>query len=292
MEGKYWCFTLNNYTEEDEANIIAWTATYLIYGRETGESGTKHLQGYCEWKNKKTLKTLKNLNNKCHWERRKGTGIQASEYCKKDKDFYECGELNVPVQGKRNDLAILKEKVKSGSKLRDIMTSTDANLPQIRYLEKYLTLLEEQRNWKPEVTWCWGPSGAGKTKYCFEQTKPEETYWKDGEKWWDGYDGQETVIIDDFRGCNMKFNYLLRVLDRYPLRVEVKGGYRQLLAKKIFITSIVHPEHIYTLEAEPIRQLIRRLDKIILFQIKVPFVLVTDKDDDVTMKNDDEIEKD
>lgn len=62
----------------------------------------------------------------------------------------------------------------------------------------------------------------------------------------------------------MKINELLKLIDRYPHRLELKGGFRQMLSKKIYITSIMHPKDIYNLSEEHVKQLLRRIDKIIL----------------------------
>ena len=153
---------------------------------------------------------------------------------------------------------------KSVKNMRELYENEDLTLTDVKFCERYFNYLEKPRKWKPLVFWITGPSGSGKSKLAYEigeELFEDNVYWKDGEKWWDGYDGHECVIIDDFRGNNMKFNYLLKVLDRYPMRVEVKGGYRQLKAKIIMITTIFDLSHIYSesvLEGEPIRQLERR----------------------------------
>ena len=45
-----------------------------------------------------------------------------------------------------------------------------------------------------------------------------------GEQVVDGYSGQETVVLDDFKDYAMPLVELQRLLDWYPLWVEVKGG--------------------------------------------------------------------
>lgn len=264
------CFTLNNYGEGEWTSFLEWKeCSYLCMGREVGDSGTPHIQGYIELKKKKSLRTLKKFNSRAHWEPRRGTGEQAATYCKKDGNFVETGKIKTPGQGKRNDLASIPELLNKHKSVRGILKERECNIQQIRTAEKYLTYLEEPRNWKPHVTWIWGASGVGKSKLAWQLSEASDTYSKDGEKWWDGYDGHETVIMDDFRAGNMKFNYLLKVLDRYPLRVEFKGGYRQLRAKKIIITTILHPENVYQLEGEPIKQLIRRIDDVIFVREEI-----------------------
>lgn len=271
------CFTLNNYTEEDYKKFQEWdNVSYIIIGKEEGKEGTKHLQGYAELKKKMSLVALKKFSEKCHWERRKGTGEQASKYCEKEKDFWKQGELKVSKQGKRNDLLEMKQQVKKHGMRHLFREGELPNMQEIRVMEKYMSYCEEERNWKPEVIWLWGASGVGKSRKAWELTEGMDVYVKDGEKWWDGLDRHPAIIIDDFRAGNMKFNYLLRVLDRYPMRVEVKGGYRQLLARKIIITSIVHPSQSYSVDDEPMKQLIRRIDKIIHVKEKIDFVCVNE----------------
>lgn len=103
---KHWVFTVNNYTPDEYAAIVALSpgfADYLVVGKETGESGTPHLQGYICFKNRKALATAKRLiSPRAHLETKQGTPSQASEYCKKDGDFVEFGTLPGP-QGKRSD---------------------------------------------------------------------------------------------------------------------------------------------------------------------------------------------
>jgi len=267
-ESKYWCFTLNNYGEGEYEAIQAWEWSYIVLGKETGENGTPHLQGYIEFTKKKRLTTLKKLNARVHWEKRRGTAQQASDYCKKDGDFWESGEIS-RGKGARTDLECLPRLCLDKGSVRKVLSETEMSIAQIRTAEKYFTYLEPKRNWKPEVTWIWGASGVGKSRTAYELSEGEDIYEKDGEKWWDGYDGHETVIMDDFRAGNMKLNYLLKLLDRYPMRVEFKGGYRQMLAKKFIFTTIVHPEQVYQLSDEPLKQLIRRIDKIMFIREEI-----------------------
>jgi len=54
--------------------------------------------------------------------------------------------------------------------------------------------------------------------------------------WWEGYTGQRVVIIDDFYG-NLDIDTFKRIIDRYPLKVNVKNGSAQFLAERVYITS-------------------------------------------------------
>nr|QKN88851.1 MAG: replication-associated protein [Cressdnaviricota sp.] len=262
-----WCFTLNNYTEHDIARLVdqyEFNYTYCIFGKEVGEQGTHHLQGYMEFANAKALTTLKKLNDRAHWEKRRGKQEQAIAYCKKDGNVTEIGTPKEDKPGKRNDLMEVKYLLNNGACMRDIVENY--NYQCIRHAEKWLTYKETKRSSKPTVTWIWGKSGSGKTKMAYEMAPDSDNrYEKDNTKWWDGYDKQDTVILDDFRGTHMEFTSLLKLLDRYAYRVEFKGGFRQFDSPNIIITSINHPSKAYGFlnKEEPLEQLLRRIDNIV-----------------------------
>lgn len=113
---KYWCFTLNNYTPADEQRIKALEGTtgiYVVYGREVGENGTPHLQGFISFPDRKRMTYVKNKIGQCHFSMARMVK-ESIAYCKKDGDVVEFG---VPPQlngGKRNDLEKFKEDVKAG----------------------------------------------------------------------------------------------------------------------------------------------------------------------------------
>lgn len=102
-QSKRWCFTINNYTDEDITRINGIECDYLVFGRERGESGTPHLQGFVIFSSNQRFNAVKNaIGSHAHIEVARGTSAQASNYCKKDNDFEERG--NLPVnQGRRSD---------------------------------------------------------------------------------------------------------------------------------------------------------------------------------------------
>jgi len=84
-------------------------------------------------------------------------------------------------------------------------------------------------------------------------------------EWWEGYDAHEEVIIDDMRKDFLKFHHLLKLFDRYPYRVQFKGGSRQFLAKTIIVTTCYSPEEMFN-NREDIQQLLRRINTIKQFK--------------------------
>jgi len=109
-----------------------------------------------------------------------------------------------------------------------------------------------------EIVCYWGTTGMGKSRRAWEEAGLN-AYPKDPRsKFWDGYRGQEHVVFDEFRG-GIDISHVLRWFDRYPVIVEVKGSSTVLKAKKIWITSNLHPNDWYPELDQETSALIRRL---------------------------------
>nr|UOF76671.1 rep protein [Cressdnaviricota sp.] len=105
----------------------------------------------------------------------------------------------------------------------------------------------------------WGPTGTGKSRTAWESAGAD-AYGKDPRsKFWDGYQGEKCVVMDEFRGA-IDISHLLRWFDRYPVRVEIKGSSRPLCAESIWITSNLKPSDWYPdLDSASLDALLRRL---------------------------------
>lgn len=261
QRARAWCLTINNPTECDKATLEAYDAEYIVVGDEVSPTTqTKHYQIYFRLKNAKTFSKIKKEFPTAHIEVAKGNDVHNRNYCTKEKLLFERGD--VAVQGKRTDLSVISEVIAKTPQMSAIIDFV-SNLQGIRTAEKLLVYREPKRNWKPKVLWFCGASGTGKTKMAFELC-PDAYMAMDTGQWWEGYDGHSDVIIDDMRKDFLKFHQLLKLLDRYPYRVEQKGLSRQFLAKTIIITSCYSPEQMYDTR-EDIYQLLRRIDRIKYF---------------------------
>lgn len=114
------------------------------------------------------------------------------------------------------------------------------NLKQIYYdTPQIFDQLKELDN-----QWIWGESGVGKTSTIFKDYPA--LYIKMANKWWDGYHGEETVLIDDFDPNHAVLGHHLKIwADRYPIRVELKNHAVIIRPKRIIITSQFHPNTIW-----------------------------------------------
>lgn len=208
---------------------------YMVYQIECcPETKRSHVQGYVEFRSMTTLRQCKKvlMDDAAHLEKRRGTQSDAINYCTKEESRIE-GPFTVgekAVQGRRNDLRKALDDIKNKVPINEVI---DENPPLLRYytqLEKYQRNAIEPRDRNEEVIVevLVGEAGSGKTRYIHE--KEEDLYIvpdSNGDSvWFDGYLGEEAVLFDDFYG-GIKYCMMLKLLDRYPIRVPVKGGYVQ-----------------------------------------------------------------
>lgn len=291
-----WCFTVH-IRNRDELNDFKpfeqWEGvTYIVYQLEKcPETRRTHFQGYVLWSKKKTLAFCKKQHAHAHWEVRRGTHEQARDYCKKPESrvslehCYEFGDE--PKPGQRQDLIALKADIDEG---KSSLAIWDAHFPVMlkyhRGAQVYMNLKIPQRHFQTEVAVLYGPTGTGKTRWIHDNLPHAETYWvtsarSNGDPWMDGYDPtiHKYVVIDEFYGW-IAWNTILRMLDRYPLQVETKGGQVQFTPRMIFITSNKPPLEWYAKLAEKgtcMDPLLRRLH--IIRRYTAPGVYVEEKNE-------------
>lgn len=249
---KSWVFTINNPTAEDLQAVLRTAeekATYLIYGEEVGgREGTPHLQGYLQFDRRYRRRgVVQALGGRAWTAPAKGSPDQCRAYCKKEGSFHEYGTITCGEQGKRSDLLAIKKILDDGGSLLDVAQANFSDF--VRYqrgFERYLELLDGRRNGVTSVYILWGDSGTGKSRTAHAFLKGAYCTYDDSLKWWCGYGGGNgrEVIIDDFCGT-APFQTLLRLFDRYPYRVQTKGGSREFVAERIVITSNINPRNWY-----------------------------------------------
>lgn len=270
MRSKYFVYTLNNYTEDELERLRNLGCDdgvlYHVHGRERGENDTPHLQGYIEFEKRLRLNQVKSiLGDRLHLEARRGTPQQARDYCIKDGDYWEKGSISTVSQGSRTDLQGAADAILSGKRTREVAEAFPTTF--IKYSRGLLALRRQcskPRTWKPHVSVYWGAPGTGKTRRVHDNEP--EVYAHPGGPWFDGYDGQEAVLFDDFTGSCFKIQYLLKLIDRYPMDVPIKGGFVAWVPKRIFFTSNIPIDEWYG-GARPVHveALRRRIDEITHF---------------------------
>ncbi|AQR57900.1 replicase [Molossus molossus circovirus 3] len=266
MQSRHYCFTLNNPKELIDFTTIPHVR-YAIYQEEIGESGNYHFQGYIEFDRPTRLGFLQRHLNGGHFELRRGSRDEAREYCRKlDSrigEVFEYGDWDQGGQGVRTDFNALHELVRQGTPTSEIMDQ----MPSMFYryhsgIGKAQLLCVQDRDWPTKIIVLYGASGTGKSRWAHDYCHPSHQYWVSNTKWFDGYEFQPVVVLDDFRGW-LPLHQLLRLCDRYPYTVEWKGGSRKFTAHVIIITSTRRPDEWYNWEElhEDPAQLFRRIDE-------------------------------
>lgn len=246
---KHWCFTLNNYTPQDVDSLrkLGPSVVYLVFGREVGEHGTPHLQCFVSYTTRKALSIIRGeISTRAHFEIARGTPQQAAQYCKKDGDFEEFGKCP-GGKGARTDLQQVHDIIKEGGTLRQICEEHFGTFARYeRSIRSAINLYSAKRLWVTEVHVYYGATGTGKTKKVYEkETDLSDLYIHPGGPWFDGYMGQAAILFDDFGGSEFKITYLLKLLDRYPMTVPIKGGFVSWIPKRIYITTNLDPTSWY-----------------------------------------------
>lgn len=260
---KNWTFTINNWTETDEEAValLSEKARYLIVGRETGEEGTPHLQGYVVFKNQRTMSAVSKDLPRAHLEVAKGNSLQNRDYCAKDGDFHEVGERPLTSKEKGTSEKDRWERTRTLAR-EGRFDEIDADI----WLRYDRNLLREHARARPlpptldalENEWHFGPTGTGKSR-SVRTAYPDAYICNPSSLFWDGYHDQDVVIIEDLDKYHVKLGYFLKIWgDHYRFNVESKGkGERLIRPKKIIITSNYHPEDIWD-DPETVNPILRR----------------------------------
>lgn len=214
----------------------------------------------------------------------------AEKYCTKEKLFFKktsetitdewyaerCQE-HVKKQGKRNDLLALKRAMDEGRDPRELMMDDQffgVLSRNMTFAMNYYSIKRQRTaaEMQLDVQVFYGGTGTGKTRKAYEELgmDPLQTWtWTPGagSTFFDGYTGQDHVIFDEFRG-QIPLGQMLRLIDIYPVNVQVKGSTVAWSPKKIIITSPVCPEDWYNTEGKDYAaaQIRRRLSKVIEFK--------------------------
>lgn len=240
---QYWCFTINNPEGELDFESVG-QVKYAVYQLEEGDQGTPHYQGYIEFVTRKSLAALKKFPTvfaKAHWETRKGTALQAAEYCKKEE-----GRLSGPWEygtppeerecGKRSDLQEVKELLLAGGSKRDVldnyaevlakyprfvehciqeyvkstvnaMEAFEPLYPWQKVIQKKLLEVPDSRT----ITWVYDPIGnKGKTYMARWLVQEHGAFYTNGGKHTDiayAYNGEKIVIFDYVRDSKEYVGY-------------------------------------------------------------------------------------
>jgi len=273
----HWMVTKFNISVEDFQQVIASSnAKYAVWQLERcPETGRDHIQGYVEFKRSVRFSTVTRLlgHEGLHIEPRRGSRTQAREYCQKELSRvagpWEFGEWTIDQRGHRSDLEDAKKMLDEGSSMEKVADECFGSWVKYhKAFEKY----QQYKKPKPatrdvRVYVLWGPTGTGKTHRAIGYDKDYYIITRPAQPnmplWFDGYEGQTTIIIDEFYGW-IPFDFLLRLLDKYRLQLQIRGGFQWAEYITVFITSNISPDDWYRgVPMDRRAALFRRLTKVV-----------------------------
>jgi len=163
----------------------------------------------------------------------------------------------------------LRDAVRDAPNLADLYESSAVLEPLAKYSKfaervHEMSLKRKTRDFRHiEVIVHWGDTGTGKTRGPYDEGaykwNPENV------EWWDGYDGEPVLLIDEFYG-QIKPARLLTLLDGYQCRLPVKCKFTYAQWEKVYITCNVHPDSWYPDVPERVKAAIqRRISKVVHF---------------------------
>lgn len=256
-----WCFTVNNPTPAERAGFpdgLPPQISYFVFQIERGETEqTEHMQGFVSFTNPISMSAIKALERqtangetvrlfeRSHLEPAANVA-GAIAYCKKESTRVAPGqELGVaPVgQGHRTDLV---------EAARTVLTNGSVRSVEPEVMVKYMGNLLKIASYAPclarpdlQVICIIGPTGIGKS-HAVHELYPTvfSPYYGNNGIWWDGYDGEQIALIDEFRG-QVPLQRMLQLLDVWAIRLETKGSSLPARFHLVFLTSNTQPEDWY-----------------------------------------------
>ncbi len=220
----------------------------------------RHFQGHIQFYNKKRIGGVKRILGckSIHLEACYGSIKQNQIYCAKDKKYTVIGEFI--TQGNRTDLEDIKKTLDGGGTIKEVADNHFGDF--IRYhhgLQAYKKMCDKENTKKfrkLDVELVCGPTGTNKTRNAIEQNPNAFKITGKNLKWFDGYEQEETLIIDEYNN-DVGITELLNILDGYQLRLEIKGSFTYANWTKVIITtnlrwdeihSHAKPEHLHALK--------------------------------------------
>ena len=267
---RVWCFTINNFSEEEKNKISELIGSNLVKSgiaetEHTGEGeGTPHIQGYIYFDNQQTFNRIRILlGGRAHIEPAKGSPQQNFDYCSKEDTVFAI--KNPPKKGLKPSFL---EKFKDIDELSidqfedkypEFFFYNYERIFKIKSMHQKRSAKEFTGDLKSKNYWLWGEPGVGKTRWAGLQVEPHEIYDKIDEKWWDNYDPDthRLVLFDELTPQSPDSplpRMILRWADRKPFSAAIKGSLSLIQPRKYFfvITSNFKPEEVFTKEIQSI----------------------------------------
>jgi len=273
---KHWCATVNDKVNDRiKEKFLYWIKCQEMWAfqEEIGEAGNKHIQAYCCLTEAKLGSKLIAQFPGIHWEVARAP-IKAYNYCLKE-DSRVPGGLSGHSDAKPKPIdnkggggghwRVGRDMVRNGASMDDLveaipdlaMRYRSVWLDEINRRERKADLQDQieamekdEDGMRTQLAEChilWGPPGTGKTwnnrRKALQKCKDENLrlYEAKDKKWFQDYDGEEIILLQDITPMQYEQSFLLQIMDGHRVWFPCKGGGGYGNLKYVFMDSNYDP---------------------------------------------------
>lgn len=267
-----WLITINNpiekgYTHEyikEQLSKFKSCVYWCISDEQGMQDNTYHTHIFLACSNAVRFSTIKKRFDGGHFDMCKGTSQQNKDYVFKEGKYAgsakedtrldgtqeEWGELPIERQGARNDLADVYDMIKSGMTNYDILELCPEQMLNLDSIDRTRLIIQQDKFKSTfrnlEVTYIYGSTGSGKTRYVMEKYGYENVYRVTNYKNpFDCYKGQDVILFDEFRS-SLPLADMLKYLDGYPVDLPCRFSDKHACFTKVYFTTNIPLESQYT----------------------------------------------
>ncbi|WP_416174269.1 MAG: Putative replication protein [Bifidobacterium crudilactis] len=295
VRARGWMLTINaeKHEKSEVDSILGSVPTAAVYSEEAGSTtGYKHFQAFAYWEGKTTGNRVRSLFGDAHVEPAGKPVVACAAYCSKDRTHlsgpYWLGAYEtVPGMKPTTEQTTRRSQfddavalIAEGYRYEDFLNDYQWMAWALRHRQAIQDLIMARNahlygeyDRAVSVDYIHGPAGSGKTKSVLDLYGRRSVFMADlGSAFpFDGYSGESVLLLDDFRS-SIVFNDLLRILDRYPLRVNVKGSHSWACWTKVVISANISLAEQYPNLSERKDPLLRRFEHGIVYEKTSPAV--------------------
>jgi hypothetical protein len=218
---------------------------WFMFQLEKSEKGYIHHQCYVYFSKRVYFSTIKeHLPKSAHIEMRLGLHKQAKVYVSKEDTRLNPTQTwgDEPQQGERTDLADIIDMIQQGYTINEIVSAHPSSYIRYqnnieKFYQKHKADESSEKFRKLEVVYLYGKTGVGKTSTIMKHYGFNNVYRiTDYKNPFDTYNGQNIIIFDEFHS-QIKIEFMLNLLDGYPLKLPARYNDKTALYEKVYIIS-------------------------------------------------------
>lgn len=252
----------SGYTHEMIRDIFqSMNVTYYCMADETATTGTVHTHVFLYRKSAIRLKTIQKKFPSTHYDFCYGSCAENRAYVSKTGKYAGTEKAETAIEGSFEEFGELPdERAEKDPKNTDVIEAIDEGksteeiirenpmhlfrtneintLRETLLTGKYLNIERDVH-----VTYIYGPTGAGKTRFIFDTHELQDicrvtNYGNASGVRFDSYHGQSVLVFEEFHS-QIPVEDMLNYLDRYPLILPARYSDRTACYSQVYITSNV-----------------------------------------------------